>query len=196
MNRHRLSATLALFGVFVVAQGLAFGARLASTASPLVTLAQTIAVVALLAAAIFGGLTIANRKQLVGLDAVTQTAHGRVWLVARIGPTARALSEWAGTPVRMTRNVALVIDPETLIVRALPSGAPLVEIARAVIQTVEVGRVTYAGGTSDCLMLELRRDSSSVHLPLVINQDRDSAGWLVQTRSQLMDSARLLSGGA
>lgn len=188
MNSTGRLITLALFGLFVVAQGLAFGARLASTPNALFVFLQALAVLAALGAIGVIGLSLSYRHYLARFDEIVADEGEPVWLVSRVAATSGRLSEYLSRSADLSLLFAVAINQNGLRVLRLPAGETIGVIDLADIEGVRVGRVAYFGGASDCLLVDVRLGRETIELPLVLARAGKSR-YLTQNREQLTVSA-------
>lgn len=191
MNSKRRLIPLALLGLFVVAQGMAIGARLASTPNALFVLFQALAILAALSAIGVVVLSLSNQRYLVRFDEIVANEGEPIWLVSRVAVTTDRLSECLGGLAELSLLFAIAISREGLRVLRLPSGERIGLIDLADIEDVRVDRVVYFGGASDCLVVSVRRGGQTIELPLVLAR-AGTSGYLTQNREQLTASALLL----
>jgi len=182
---------LALLGLFVVAQSLAIGARLASTPNALFVLFQALAVLAALGAIGVVMLSLSNRHYLARFDEIVANEGDPVWLVSRVAATSDRLSDYLGGRADLSLLFAIAISGDGLRVLRLPSGERIGLIDLIDIEDVRVDRVVYFGGASDCLVVVVRRGGQTIELPLVLAR-AGTSGYLTQNREQLTASVLLL----
>lgn len=193
VRSHRQLLWLWLIGGAVIAQGLAFGARIADLNNPVVASLQAVAVLLVLAAVGFAALKLHNRKYLPTYAALVTASDRPVWLANRVPATAKSLTVLSAHS-RGDVSLLFVIsfESEGLQVIDLPSGKARVMVEFTSISDVQVGRTSYFGGASDCLVIRVDVAAGPVEVPIVLFRET-APGYLVQNADQLREAARILT---